>query len=399
MGGKEAGICINLGQRLLLADGDSVRVSMTLGAKKGQEYTAPVTVVLTDKPGGRPLARAEYTPVYTKGADPVAFVFKEGLKDTTGPLCVSLLFKQATEHFAQGLARDIRVTQVSGLTGTVVGVSAVSASGNFDYDGTTWGKEILTPKPGPEPKITGAAIFGVRPGKPIRYCATAIGEEPVTFTATGLPNGVSIDPKTGWVTGRAPQQKGDVSVMVKATNARGSDSRTLTLRVGDTFCLTPPMGWNSWYVHSEGVSEEAIREMATAMKDKGLQNYGWSYVNIDDCWMGERDPATKRIQANGKFDDMKAMVDYVNSQGLKVGIYSTVWMSTFGGYIGGTAPNEEGNYSEYYLPESERQNKYQVFGRFPSGIKKCICEVGPVWFVDRDAQQFVDWGIDYVKYD
>ena len=37
--------------------------------------------------------------------------------------------------------------------------------------------------------------------------------------------------------------------------------------------------------------------------------------------------------------------------------------------------------------------------RFPSGIEKRICEVGPVWFVDRDAQQFAEWGIDYVKYD
>jgi alpha-galactosidase len=276
---------------------------------------------------------------------------------------------------------------------------AVSASGTFDYDGTISGKEILTPKPGPEPKLTGAVIFGVRPGKPIRYCATAIGEKPVTFSATGLPTGVSLDPESGWVTGRAPQQKGDVAIMVTATNAKGSDSRKLTLRVGDAICLTPPMGWNSWYVHSEGVSEAAIREMATAMKEKGLQDYGWSYVNIDDCWMGERDPETKRIQANGKFVDMKAMVEYVNSLGLKVGIYSTPWMSTFAGYIGGTAPNEVGDYSAYYLPESERQNPYQVFGRFPSGIDKCISTVGPVWFVDRDAQQFADWGIDYVKYD
>ena len=74
-------------------------------------------------------------------------------------------------------------------------------------------------------------------------------------------------------------------------------------------------------------------------------------------------------------------------------------MSTFAGYTGGTGPNEAGDYSQYYLPESERQNPYQVFGRFPSGIEKRICEVGPVWFVDRDAQQFADWGIDYVKYD
>lgn len=278
-------------------------------------------------------------------------------------------------------------------------MAAMGVTESFDYEGTIEGKAILTPKPVAEPKITGPAVFGVRPGKPIRYCASATGEKPVAFSATGLPSGVTIDPQTGWITGRAPQQKGDVEATVTAANVRGSDSRKLTLRVGDAICLTPPMGWNSWYVQSEGVSEKAIREIATAMKDKGLQDYGWSYVNIDDCWMGERDPAMKRIQANGKFDDMKAMVDYVNSLGLKVGIYSTTWMSTFGGYIGGTAPNEAGDYSATYLPETERQNPYQVFGRFPNGIKKCMSTVGPVWFVDRDAEQFADWGIDYVKYD
>ena len=396
-GGKEARLCIDLGQPLSLADGDSVQLSMTLGAKKGQAYTAPVTVILTDKPGGRPIARTEVAPVYVDGINRVSLVFNEGLRDTPGSLCVSLLFRQDSKSFVQGLVRDIRVTQGTGLAGTVV--AAFAASVKCDYDGTIWGKEILTPKPGSEPKITGTTIFGVRPGRPIRYCATAIGAKPLTFSAKGLPAGVSIDPKIGWITGRAPKQKGDVNITVTATNLKGSDSRDLVLRVGDTICLTPPMGWNSWYVHSEGVSEKAIREMATAMKDKGLQNYGWTYVNIDDCWMGERDPVTKRIQANGKFDNMKAMVDDVNLLGLKVGIYSTAWMSTFGGYIGGTAPNEEGDYSQYYLPESERQNKYQVFGRYPSGIKKQICEVGPVWFVDRDAQQFAEWGIDYVKYD
>ena len=214
-----------------------------------------------------------------------------------------------------------------------------------------------------------------------------------------MPAGVSIDPDTGWITGRAPKQDGDVIISLTARNSKGSDSRKLTLRVGDTICLTPPMGWNSWYVHSEGVSEKAIREIATAMKDKGLADHGWSYVNIDDCWMGERHPDTKAIQANGKFNDMKAMVDYVNSLGMKVGIYSTPWMSTYAGYIGGSAPNEAGDYSEYYLPKDKRQNPHQVFGRFPNGIKKGLCKVGPVWFVDRDAQQFADWGIDYVKYD
>lgn len=163
--------------------------------------------------------------------------------------------------------------------------------------------------------------------------------------------------------------------------------------------LTPPMGWNSWYVQSEGVSEQAIHDMAAAIEEKGLDQYGWTYININDCWMGSRHPQTKAIQANSKFGDMKAMANFANSKGFKLGIYSTAWMSTFAGYIGGTAPNAEGDYSEFFLPENEIINPSQYFGRHPSSTQRGIAQVGPYWFIDRDAKQFAEWGIDYVKYD
>ena len=267
------------------------------------------------------------------------------------------------------------------------------------YDATFEGKEILTPAPEEKPQINGASIFGVRPGKPIRYHVAASGVKPITYSAEGLPEGVQIDANKGWITGRAPLKIGDYDITLHAENSKGKSSKTLNLKVGETISLTPPMGWNSWYVHSEGVSEKAIREIAAAMEEKGLDQYGWTYINMDDCWMGERHPVTKAIQANGKFSDMKAMADYVNDKGFKLGIYSTTWMSTFAGYIGGSAPNDEGDYSELYLPAEERLNPYQVFGRHPSGVQKGYTKVGPVWYVDRDAQQFAEWGIDYVKYD
>jgi alpha-galactosidase len=267
------------------------------------------------------------------------------------------------------------------------------------YDARIAGREILTPATPAEPRITGAPIFGVRPGKPVRFRVSATGEKPLQYAATGLPVGVALDPDTGWITGRAPEPVGDVDVVLTVSNAKGTDFRAWTLRVGDTICLTPPMGWNSWYVHSEGVSDAAIRDMATAMEAKGLTDHGWTYVNIDDCWMGERDPDTRAIQPNAKFGDMQELTRFVNGKGLKLGIYSTPWMSTYAGYIGGSAPNEELDYSAYYLPEDERLNPYQVFGRHPNGIRKGLCSIGPVWLVDRDAQQFAEWGIDYVKYD
>ena len=188
------------------------------------------------------------------------------------------------------------------------------------YDATIEGKEILTPPPKDVPLILGASVFGVRPGKPVYYHVAASGEKPIIYKAEGLPDGIILDAQTGWITGRAPLEKGDYDIILHVANDRGEASGKFTLRVGETICLTPPMGWNSWYVHSEGVSEEDIREMAKSMEEKGLDQFGWTYINIDDCWMGERDPETKAIQANGKFNDMTAMVDFVNGKGFKMGI-------------------------------------------------------------------------------
>ncbi len=139
--------------------------------------------------------------------------------------------------------------------------------------------------------------------------------------------------------------------------------------------------------------------MAVAMEEKGLDQFGFTYINIDDCWIGTRHPKTKAIQANSKFQDMKAMAQFVNSKGFKLGVYSTTWMSTFAGFIGGTAPNSEGDYSEFYLADSLILNPSQFFGRHPSSHYRGLAKIGPVWFIDRDAKQFADWGIDYVKYD
>jgi len=77
---------------------------------------------------------------------------------------------------------------------------------------------------------------------------------------------------------------------------------------------TPPMGWNSWNHFKSKVSDAVVREIADAMVSSGIRDAGYSYINIDDTWEGERD-AKDNITANQKFPDMKALADYVHSKG------------------------------------------------------------------------------------
>jgi len=49
--------------------------------------------------------------------------------------------------------------------------------------------------------------------------------------------------------------------------------------------LTPPMGWNSWNKFACNVNEKLIRQTADAMVATGMKDAGYTYINIDDCWL------------------------------------------------------------------------------------------------------------------
>ena len=121
---------------------------------------------------------------------------------------------------------------------------------------------------------------------------------------------------------------------------------------------TPPMGWNSWNKFACNIDENIIKGVADAMVETGLRDAGYVYLNLDDCWHGERD-SLGFIQADPvKFPSgIKALADYVHSKGLKIGIYSDAGRKTCGG--------RPGSFGHEY----------------------------------QDALQYAKWGIDYLKYD
>ena len=226
---------------------------------------------------------------------------------------------------------------------------------------------VLTPKPAPTPRITGAKVFGIRPGSPFQFTVTATGDRTMTFSAKGLPRGLKLEKNTGQITGKL-KKAGEHVVTLRAKNALGQTERKLKIVCGAQTGLTPAMGWNSWNCFANAVTEDRITAAADAMVASGLINHGWTYINIDDFWQVHRDSKDSTLQGprrdsegrilpNPRFPDMKGLTDYVHGKGLKIGIYSVPGPWTCGGCV----------------------------GSFDHEL--------------QDAQQYAQWGFDYLKYD
>lgn len=123
--------------------------------------------------------------------------------------------------------------------------------------------------------------------------------------------------------------------------------------------LTPPMGWSSWNLFRHKINENLIKEIADAMKNSGLADAGYTYVNIDDCWQSSTRDADGRLQCDKITfpGGIKALSEYVNERGIKLGIYSSNGTHT--------------------------------------------CEDYPASLLHEriDAETFASWGIEYFKYD
>ena len=245
--------------------------------------------------------------------------------------------------------------------------------------------EIRTPPASPAPRINGPAIFGVRPDHPFLYHIPATGDRPMGFSADHLPAGLTLDPATGNITGSLPK-KGKYKVIFHASNAVGTTDKKFKIVVGETIDLTPAMGWNSWNHYAGRITQDIVLQNAKAMADSGLINYGWSYVNIDDTWQGVRGGPFHGLQGNQKFPDIKTLCDQIHGLGLKFGIYSTPWETSYAGYPGGSSENAEGTWTK-------------PAGKTVKNKKILPCALATYHFMTNDADQWAAWGVDYLKYD
>lgn len=252
-----------------------------------------------------------------------------------------------------------------------------------EYDARINDYEILTPLPKKSPKINGPKIYGARPEKDFLYRIPCQGERPISFEIEGLPSGLHCNSE-GIIYGKTPSAAGNYLLKINAKNKFGSCSRSFKLVIGEKMALTPPTGWNTWGGYMLNISDSLIRSVADFFVEKGLADVGYQYLGLDDCWMRispeqyESLPLDKKKQHEGfdytkvvgdvrdnfgnilpneKFPDIKKMVDYIHSKGLKVGIYSSPGEVTCQGWAGSFGHEEQ------------------------------------------DAKTYSDWGIDLIKYD
>ncbi|HEX7505371.1 MAG TPA: putative Ig domain-containing protein, partial [Polyangia bacterium] len=249
------------------------------------------------------------------------------------------------------------------------------------------------------PRILGATVIGATPGSPFLHTISATGQAPLTFAATGLPSGLTIDASSGTISGTTPAAA-SYPINVSVTNSSGSATATLTLTAGSTLALTPPMGWNSYDSFDANVKESDMKAAADAMKTL-LQPYGWNTVVIDYRWYDPEDV----IDANGRYlpskskypsatgsDGFKSVASYVHSRGLSFGIHLMRGIPRTAVTANSPIANSTSTASQAGNTGDTCSWDTHMYG------VKGDTDAGKAWY-DSIYQQYADWGVDFAKVD
>ena len=121
----------------------------------------------------------------------------------------------------------------------------------------------------------------------------------------------------------------------------------------------PAMGWNSWNAFGSGNTEELTKAMADKFVELGLDKLGYEYIILDDgCYKDHRVDGRLSNEEVKFPSGFRALSDYVHSKGLKFGMYNDI------------------------------------------GTNLCAgAEVGTCGHEAEDAENYLEWGVDFLKVD
>jgi hypothetical protein len=273
---------------------------------------------------------------------------------------------------------------------------------------------IAAAKTDAAPRFSGAQVIGIRPGTPLVFSLAVSGERPLEFSARGLPAGLSLDARSGIITGQL-KQAGKFSFTATAKNSVGKTSAKIKIICGDTLALTPPMGWNSYDAFGDCVVEGEVITNALWMQEH-LQPFGWDTIVVDFRWYdsladGKRvqDPEGNVMDAFGRFmpatnrfpsamdgKGFKSLADQIHAMGLKFGIH-----------IMRGIPRRAVEQDLQIFGTSFRASQAARSTNDPARVCKwnrdmfgvdATTEAGRAWYASI-AKQYAAWGVDYIKCD
>ena len=291
-----------------------------------------------------------------------------------------------------------------------IGLHAQGISPNTNL--TAREEQIITAaKAGAAPRFNGARIVGIRPGTPFLHSLAVTGTRPITFSAKKLPDGLSLDPNTGSITGLL-KRAGEFTFKVTAKNAAGKAKTEIKIICGDNLALTPPMGWNSYDAFGDNVVESEVLANARYVAEK-LQPVGWDTVVVDYCWsdpgahdnnrnarvgapliadqFGRLLPATNRFPSAVDGQGFKPIADQVHALGLKFGIH--IMRGIPRNSVKANLPIEGSNFTAV---EAGNTNSKCVWCPDMFGVSSNAA--GQAWY-DSCARLWAGWGVDYIKVD
>jgi len=249
------------------------------------------------------------------------------------------------------------------------------------------------------PRIQPPLVIGATPSTPFVYTIPATGQTPLTFSATGLPSGLTIASSSGIISGTAPAA-GSYPIAVTVSNGSGSAMATLTLMSGTMLRPTPPMAWNSYDSYGASIKQSEVIAQAQALKAT-LQPFGWNTVVIDYRWYDPEDT----LDSNGRYlpsiskypsatgtNGLKTVADQVHALGLGFGIHIMRGIPR----TAVTANSPIAN-STYHATDAANTNDPCPWDQHMWGVNGSSA-AGQAWY-DALFAEYAQWGIDFVKID
>lgn len=114
--------------------------------------------------------------------------------------------------------------------------------------------------------------------------------------------------------------------------------------------LTPAMGWNSWIGFgcngdnmTGSITAQIVTQTADALVSSGLKDKGYTYVNLDDCWLTKDRDANGDLQVDPRAfpDGLAPVIEHVHGLGLKFGLYLSCGNRTCQGRAGSWGHEEQ----------------------------------------------------------